>query len=63
MPYGEESPLVLLLAWSTLMWQFVVVSLANVSMAFAFGGAAGDRCTMLTVFSLQIMILWFSIIA
>ena len=38
----------------------VVDNLANISMAF---GSAGGSCTMLTVLSLQIVILWLSIIS
>ena len=52
MLFGDEIPLVLLLAWSMLVWLFMVVSLANVSMSFASGCSAGGSCTMLTVLSL-----------
>ena len=62
MLFGSGLLLVLLLAWSALMWLFVVVSLANVSKAFASGVSTGGNCTMLTVMSLQITILWLSLI-
>ena len=52
-----------LLACSLLVLLFMVVSLANVLMAFASGGSAVGSCTMLTVLSLEIAILWLSIIA
>ena len=69
--FGDE--LYLLLLWllvmacplldcSTLVLLLVVDNLANVSIAFASFGSAGGSCTMLTVLSLQIVILWLSIV-
>ena len=55
--------LVLMLIWSILVLLFMVVSLANVLMAFASGGSAGGSCTMATVLWLQIAILWLSLIS
>ena len=50
-------------SWSTFIWLFGVVSLANGSMAFASFGSISGNWTMLTIVSLHIAILWLSVIS
>ena len=45
MLFWGELPRVLLLVWSALVWLFMVVSMANVTMVFASGGSADDSCS------------------